>query len=125
MKLQNHYTTPEQSKRLLLIGLPAKSADMFWNNHIGSKMYAAPLVRSKHTYLYKDFFKSNNDFYIPCWSVGRLMEIFDICCTLDLYEDWINTRRVADKYESYIEYIVCTFELCRDKNGFDFRKLLD
>ena len=29
--LQNNFTTPEQSKRLLELGLPADSADMFWS----------------------------------------------------------------------------------------------
>lgn len=29
-KLQNNFTTPEQSKRLLELGVPADSADCFW-----------------------------------------------------------------------------------------------
>ena len=28
--LQNNFTTPEQSKKLLELGVPIDSADMFW-----------------------------------------------------------------------------------------------
>lgn len=33
-KLHNDFTTPEQSKRLLELGVPADSADMLWDGTI-------------------------------------------------------------------------------------------
>ena len=33
--LQNNFTTPEQSKKLLELGVPIDSADMFYNNAWG------------------------------------------------------------------------------------------
>ena len=33
-QLQNNFTTPEQSKRLLELGVPADSADMFYNKYM-------------------------------------------------------------------------------------------
>ena len=121
-KLQNNFTTPEQSKRLLELGLPAKSADCFWNNPIGSKMYASPIVRNKQSYRYKDWFKKNNYFYTPCWSVGRLIEIMALCYKFDLpnsgsvqiYTTDIKKRTVVDVLISDIERYI---------NKIDFSKL--
>jgi hypothetical protein len=45
----------------------------------------------------------------PCWSVGRLMEIFAICFDpdfihFDTYEDGINfLQQMMDKFETYAE----------------------
>ena len=65
MKLQSNFTTPEQSKRLLEIGVPADSADMYYTrtNPI-PKVYIEEATR--HAY------------HTPCWSVGRLIEIYKI-----------------------------------------------
>lgn len=37
-KLQNNYTTPEQSKRLLELGLPADSADCYYRDFASSRV---------------------------------------------------------------------------------------
>lgn len=70
-KLQNNFTTPEQVKRLLELGVPADSADMYY----------------KHTMLAPYLFSDGVSFsiyskvedIIPCWSVGRLIEIYELC----------------------------------------------
>lgn len=38
-KLQNNYTTPEQSKRLLELGIPAWTADCFYIRPFGNQIY--------------------------------------------------------------------------------------
>ena len=53
MKPLNHLTTPEQSQRLLDMGLPSWTADFEYNNH---KI-------------------EGSDELLPCWSVGKLIEI--------------------------------------------------
>ena len=63
MKLQNNYTTPEQSKRLLKLGVPANTGDCYFTES-GKK-------EIKNTAL--------DILYTPCWSVGRLIEIYEIC----------------------------------------------
>ena len=73
--LQNNFTTPEQSRRLLELGVPADSADCFWFDEkeiffLQDKLYSdeakdRELVRAID--------------YTPCWSVGRLIEIYEIC----------------------------------------------
>lgn len=86
-KLQQNYTTPEQSKRLLDLGLPADSADCFMRtdscSFIPSFLPTANCsIICKNDVLYTDFCASLemcNISCIPCWSVGRLIEISLIC----------------------------------------------
>ena len=77
-KLQNNFTTPEQSKRLLELGVPADSADCYLlRTHTKGDTF---IVEVLHDELYskKDKFTNMLE-YLPCWSVGRLMEIISIC----------------------------------------------
>ncbi len=73
MTLQNNFTTPEQSKQLLAIGLPADSADCYINTN-GNTINVIPEDSPK----YSEYCKSLT-YLIPCWSVGRLIEIMLIC----------------------------------------------
>lgn len=66
-QLQNNFTTPEQSKRLLDLGLPANSADCWY----GDKNRGIIYVYNPNMYSHIDV--------LPCWSVGRLIEIYFIC----------------------------------------------
>lgn len=91
-KLQNNFTTPEQSKRLLELGMPADSADCmsfivtdkgkdFFNDvECGTQIIRPLLPRDSYT---KAAFPSDGSRFIeepfPCWSVGRLVEIYEIC----------------------------------------------
>jgi hypothetical protein len=65
-KLQNNFTTPEQSKRLLELGVPADSADMYY-----TRTNPIPKVYIEGT--------TRHAYHTPCWSVGRLIEIYHIC----------------------------------------------
>lgn len=75
-KLQNNFTTPEQSKRLLELGVPADSADCYFINGEVSR----PFVRYSPIHLSR-LFMDNTIAYTPCWSVGRLIDIFSKCYT--------------------------------------------
>lgn len=66
--LQNNFTTPEQSKRLLELGVPRRSADEYRDQ----KGYR----HSLEGILDVELFFQNFPDYFPCWSVGRLIEIF-------------------------------------------------
>lgn len=120
-QLQNNFTTPEQSKRLLELGVPADSADCFYLKFPHVKDYVYVLTDNRtyteqvnvSEFTYRDF--------IPCWSVGRLIEIITIC------REEIYTRllfsRVDDhtNIENLIHYISAEIE-----NGhIDFSKLED
>jgi hypothetical protein len=77
-KLRSNFTTTEQSKRLLELGVPADSADMYYHTDIGfTRFYSEPEVIPSC-----ELFSTGNSVYIydiPCWSVGRLIEIYEIC----------------------------------------------
>lgn len=115
-KLQNNYTTPEQSKRLLELGVPADSADCYLlRTHTKGDAF---IVEVLHDELYskKDKFTNMLE-YLPCWSVGRLIEIFDICNLYELHKfstrDWsVNIKKLMRDYE-----------VAAEENMLDFSKL--
>lgn len=103
-KLQNNFTTPEQSKRLLELGIPAWTADCYYKE--------SGKIDVKNTAL--------DELFPSCWSVSRLMEIFDICCAISDYNDWTNTQCVPNEY---VAYIIDCYERARDSKMLDFSKL--
>jgi Tol biopolymer transport system component len=104
--LQNNFTTTEQSKGLLKLGVPADSADCYYLD-LGLGEYSD-----------KPYCGFNADEF-PCWSVGRLNEIFKICSDnqIEIYDlDLKGTQieRAMQAFENYAKY-----------NWLDFSKLED
>lgn len=88
-QLQNNFTTPEQSKRLLELGMPADSADMMWdgtfNNENEWEFEPFPTFEDKPFSFWQSLYRHIDSCNIlPCWSVGRLIEIMTICYKWDL-----------------------------------------
>jgi hypothetical protein len=77
-KLQNNYTTIEQSKRLLELGVPADSADLFYSKFECETFVNRPALCYDKRYIGIVPYGYEKD-YLPCWSVGRLIEIYHIC----------------------------------------------
>lgn len=105
--LQNNFTTTEQSKRLLELGVPADSADCYINLR---NNYPYGILSEDESYSdYKLAGYMNDSKVIPCWSVGRLIEIFAICFDpdfihFDTFADGINfLQQMMDKFETYAE----------------------
>ena len=118
-KLQNNFTIPEQSKRLLELGVPANSADCYWYEYDlkrKNREYRCPHVRNNHTYRFADFFRCFGFGYIPCWSVGRLREIFCICSS-------VNGTREYPFCNDQAAWWITEFEF--KKEFIDFSKLED
>lgn len=114
-KLQNNFTTPKQSKLLLQLGVPAESADCIFTRFSRDEKWKRRFIEDiVSTQLF-----CNLDFYLPCWSVGRLMEIFDKCKTerTDCYRDWAEYTACGN----YVQYIISAFS--RWDGTFDFSKL--
>ena len=109
-ELQNNFTTPEQSKKLLELGVPADSADMFWTTS-DEKYPSSELVWNlyirKSDSLDKNFFKiyNMNEFQvIPCWSLGRLIEIYVIARGLD------TAYLPIERGEDMVKYLIRLYE---------------
>lgn len=80
-KLQSDLTTPEQSKRLLELGVPADSANYYYQNELPEPKII-PSDRKYQEYIDSRIGTNREIWYFkPCWSVGRLMEIFSKCYT--------------------------------------------
>lgn len=116
-KLQNNFTTPEQSKRLLELGVPTNSADCYLdaaNNRRGMLAINGIYEKDVPTNMVCE---DGSQRYLPCWSAGRLIEIHDICvCDLNTQYGWA----MAGDYD-YINYIISRFE----DDIMDFSKFED
>lgn len=120
-QLQNNFTTPEQSKRLLDLGVPADSADCYYTQEeIEGNMYWFDLLIKRdyqpNTSLHASTIWSDR---LPAWSVGRLMEIYDICSKYD-EADWPDHDDITC---DYIVFVVRCIE--SNKGVLDFSKLED
>lgn len=132
-KLQNNFTTHEQSKRLLELGLPANSADCYI--HISECVKYN--FNEKHEEIYKKYeygviggsgifgseipallhLSDGSPEYLPCWSAGRLIELIRFCTEgIDIY-----------LYDSERPNMVMCLVKCIEENisNFDFSKLED
>lgn len=109
-QLQNNYTTPEQSKRLLELGVPADSADCYICTVGNLYNVTVPQIRREGDASISPYT------HLPIWSVGRLMEIYDMC-VMNSTGSWADyTTRL-----NYVNYLVSCFEI----SDFDFSKLED
>ena len=106
--LQNNFTTPEQSKRLLKLGVPEWAADCVTSIYGGSTFFV------QERQLLRRCIDSNN--YIPCWSVGRLIEIFLLCTP---YKD------IALNTSNLVEQMVVSLFMVNKDGLLDFSKLED
>lgn len=99
--LQRNFTTPEQSKWLLELGVSADSADCLYDNAwLKIDKDDVPLVIYK-TNKFTDYDQQE---YTPCWSVGRLIEIFETC-TSTKFERWSHIGAIRPLLEDCIEHI--------------------
>lgn len=77
--LQSNFTTPEQSKRLLELGVPAWTADCYCPTDLRQNPIedATPTIIPYQ--LDTDEIEWDRVHALPCWSVGRLIEILKEC----------------------------------------------
>lgn len=70
-----HYTSIEQSKKLLELGLNSESADMYWFRDDTEIPKIFP----------KSMMKNSASVTLPCWSLGALTEISKVCTRLECH----------------------------------------
>lgn len=125
MKLKNSFTTIEQSKKLLELGIPEWTADMFFYDVNSEKEYqpweicpeAIPINTTYRKYVkFVENFKHVH--FYPCWSVGRLIEIMNICSIHNIVSIYRTDRDVTQ-----IDIIIETIINRINGNSIDFSKL--
>ena len=82
-KLQNDCTTPEQSKRLLELGVPKITANYYYD----SRDFKPQAHEVRGHWNEEEDIAFRHGFKItPLWSVGRLIEIYAICTGVSVFE---------------------------------------
>lgn len=116
-KLQNDYTTPEQSKQLLELGVPADSANYAYMCYEIGDMCRV-FINEPYTIYSENVKRLLGRKTLPCWSVGRLLEIIKICSSHELA---IAIYGRAILYLDIIDGIIC--EMAHEIGSIDFSKL--
>lgn len=112
--LQNHFTTIEQSKRLLELGVPVWTANCYFRIDLYSSKIE--MCFTKEDSLIYD--------YIPCWSVGRLIEIHLKCCTtLNQNDAHIVISRFGIETGGLLQNMYDMVGECALLGKYDFSKL--
>ena len=123
--LQSDFTTPEQSEKLLAMGIPANTADFYYERHSDIK-FERMNIRLNKIELADDFFEKHN-LYTPHWSTGRLMEIAHICSdsTLSYKEEANEIQKFKEEHkcETLIEAVIMCIADAVSIGGMDFSKL--
>ena len=135
-KLQSNYTNPEQSKRLLYLGVPADSADCVY--YVKDKCAPIEIIPpgnrdTPHTFStfangYNDvfypenpsLFEWDNASVLPCWSVGRLIEIMQIC-SIPVTTWYIK----SNSKQPVLEFLLNDLETSVVERNIDFSRLED
>lgn len=114
-QLQNNFTTPEQSKRLLVLGVPADSADCGIVEdimHGGREILTVPYLK---------WCKGYEDISFPCWTLGRIIEI-ELMCREEI-DGLLPRLSIVYGSASYIEELIRYME--RKDHKYNFNKLED
>ena len=100
-RLQNNFTTPEQSKRLLELGVPAWTADCYnTTKHTGKIPDGATYKDVWQMSIWRNENGNHIEMY-PSWSVGRLMEIYEIVG--ENAGQCVSTTRSTSRIESLVQ----------------------
>ena len=117
-KLKNNFTTPEQSKRLLELGVPAWTADLYFYEEGCISNDDEPSGVIPYDEVYEDNRKEtmfSSSVELPCWSVGRLREIYVIVRGLDI------SYLPIERGEDMVKYLIRLYE--EKAKDMDFSKM--
>lgn len=80
MEQRNEYTTLEQAKQLMEVGLDPKTADMYlakkYDRHTGDNYWEANLGPSPA--IRYNLFSFRNGYILPCWSFAALFRLLPV-----------------------------------------------
>lgn len=112
-KLQNNFTTPEQSKRLLELGVPADSADCYYSSTFHNIIVLNDDINKN------EFFRA----ILPVWSYGRLIEIWLKCNMFSIEHDSEPVCISKADYEDFGNEIIKLIAKTVGSKYLDFSKL--
>ena len=113
---RNLYTTPGESDALIRSGLPACTADMFYDRKLNLFVVQNEVLRN-----IKSVFDLNHDM-IPCWSAGRLLHIYETCTG----DKFVRTKLKDGTFVDLIPDLVLAIEYAitpETTQNFDISKL--
>jgi len=123
--LLNNFTTPKQSKRLLELGVPVDSADCYYYEEGGIADDATPDVvpfgEKYEDASMETVFSSYAS--LPCWSVGRLIEIVLLCNTSNGYGIMFDKSLYENAYCTNIQWCIRVLESRLRCGHLDFSRL--
>ena len=124
-KFNRYYTTPEQSMRLLKLGLQPNSANLFYSKFERETFGQPKLCYEKR---YCDIVPHGyEEYYLPCWSVGRLIEIYLICneVVCGVTELHHSAVKIDVREFTIVDYIIRKIENKIKKKGESFLSKLE
>ena len=89
-----NYTSIEQSKKLLELGLDPESADMCWLTKDGKTYNYVPIAMP-----WKDYTAKN--WYLPCWSVGALIKAMPTFSTPTAFSNKVSVPTLRNYGNSF------------------------
>ena len=116
MKLHNNFTTLEQSKKLLEMGVPTWTADCFHTTDLQHNPIedATPAIITYQLDTHEIVWDKVYGF--PCWSVGRLIELYCLATGVEY-------TKIGISEISLTELMIKLIEVAVKLKTFDFSKL--
>ena len=117
--MENNFTTIEHSNYLIKAGLPSWTADCFFGGCSGNPEYIT--IRQTKFEIEDDLLFKLNNHLTPCWSVGRLIEIYNTCIDSDK-DEIINDLKIH-KGHFVLQRVLIEFFAALEYGWLDFTKL--
>lgn len=117
----NNYSTPEQSERIIKLGIPEWSADCFRDKITGELKVRQSLYTKR-----KDFFRNHKDYIEPVWSLGRLVQIDMDCANWEHPDDidWGAVQLARRANLCLVESMIIFWESIVKEGKADFTKIV-
>ncbi len=122
--MQHHFTTPEQAKALLELGVPQTSADMYCFRDVAGNLYYNMVPSWQPIFSKERFWNNFPHDYIPIWSVGRLIEIIRECATNWVFRNTVIETLMTPTTDN-VDVLVRLMTADECKSDLDFSKLED
>ena len=99
-----NYTSIEQSKKLLELGLSPETSDMFWQSNLNNsdRQYLLNMGEEEYFDIEINFEHcSIGDYDIPAWSLGALLDLlrsYNDCIKLDIFSNRSQKWQITISY---------------------------